>query len=178
MSHFNLGAASARLGALDEAHAAVRAGLVLNPGFAINRFRSVTPSDNPTFLAGRERIYNGMRMAGALISVHCIKIARRLVRAWRKIVRRSVDDLTKFANQATQLKENKVARATTKTPARKPYTAADVKLLKQHSKARTPVVKISKQMKRSARISETEGLEARNWPRSSPITGRNFLSIS
>jgi len=33
---------------------------------------------------------------------------------------------------------------------RKPYTAADVKLLKQHSKARTPVVKISKQMKRSA----------------------------
>jgi hypothetical protein len=34
-------------------------------------------------------------------------------------------------------------------PARKPYTAADIKLLKQHSKVRTPVKKISKLMKRS-----------------------------
>jgi hypothetical protein len=32
---------------------------------------------------------------------------------------------------------------------RKEYTAADVKLLKQHSKARTPVAKVAKQMKRS-----------------------------
>jgi hypothetical protein len=32
---------------------------------------------------------------------------------------------------------------------RKPYTAADAKLLKQHSKARTPVAKIAKLMKRS-----------------------------
>jgi hypothetical protein len=44
------------------------------------------------------------------------------------------------------LEENKVAKA--KRPARKPYTSADVKLLK-HSKARTPVSKISKQMKRT-----------------------------
>jgi hypothetical protein len=36
-----------------------------------------------------------------------------------------------------------------KRPTPKPYTAADVKLLKQHSKARTPVSKVSKQMKRS-----------------------------
>ena len=36
-----------------------------------------------------------------------------------------------------------------RTAARKPYTASDVKLLKQHSKARTPVSKIAKQMKRS-----------------------------
>jgi hypothetical protein len=43
----------------------------------------------------------------------------------------------------------KLAKAKKKKVARKPYTAADVKLLKQHSKARTPVVKISKQMKRS-----------------------------
>jgi hypothetical protein len=49
----------------------------------------------------------------------------------------------------SRFKENKLAKATKKTPARKPYTAADIKLLKQHSKARTPVVKISKQMKRS-----------------------------
>jgi hypothetical protein len=36
-----------------------------------------------------------------------------------------------------------------KKSARKPYTAADIKLLKQHSKARTPVSKIAKAMKRS-----------------------------
>jgi hypothetical protein len=47
------------------------------------------------------------------------------------------------------LEENKVAKAKTKRPARKLYTSADVKLLKQYSKARTPVSKISKQMKRS-----------------------------
>jgi hypothetical protein len=42
-----------------------------------------------------------------------------------------------------------VAKAKNSKIVRKPYTTADVKLLKQHSKARTPVVKISKQMKRS-----------------------------
>jgi hypothetical protein len=26
--------------------------------------RATVPTDNPTFLAGRERIYEGMRMAG------------------------------------------------------------------------------------------------------------------
>jgi hypothetical protein len=36
-----------------------------------------------------------------------------------------------------------------KKRSRKPYTPADVKLLKQHSKARTPVAKIVKLMKRS-----------------------------
>jgi hypothetical protein len=36
-----------------------------------------------------------------------------------------------------------------KAAARKPYTAADIKLLKQHSEAKTPVSKIAKQMKRS-----------------------------
>jgi hypothetical protein len=43
--------------------------------------------------------------------------------------------------------EKKLAKA--KKPARKPYTTFDIKLLKQHSKARTPVTKISKLMKRS-----------------------------
>jgi hypothetical protein len=42
-----------------------------------------------------------------------------------------------------------LAKATKKRPTRKPYTAADVKLLKQHSKAKTPVSKIAKLMKRS-----------------------------
>jgi hypothetical protein len=47
-----------------------------------------------------------------------------------------------------QLKEYEVAKSTRKQ-IRKPYTAADIKLLKQHSKARTPVKKIAKAMKRS-----------------------------
>ena len=42
-----------------------------------------------------------------------------------------------------------MAKAKKKLTARKPYTASDVKLLKQHSKARTPVSKIAKSMKRS-----------------------------
>jgi hypothetical protein len=42
-----------------------------------------------------------------------------------------------------------VAKAKKKKPSPKLYTAADVKLLKQHSRARTPVAKIVKQMKRS-----------------------------
>ena len=36
-----------------------------------------------------------------------------------------------------------------KKRSRKLYTADDIKLLKQHSKARTPVAKIVRQMKRS-----------------------------
>ena len=36
----------------------------LDPDFTLRRFRTFLPSDNPTFLAGRERINEGMRMAG------------------------------------------------------------------------------------------------------------------
>jgi hypothetical protein len=50
---------------------------------------------------------------------------------------------------ATSFQETRVAKAKKKKSARNPYTAADVKLLKQHSKARTPVSKIAKLMKRS-----------------------------
>jgi hypothetical protein len=42
-----------------------------------------------------------------------------------------------------------VAKAKKKKPNPKPYTPADVKLLRQHSRARTPVAKIAKLMKRS-----------------------------
>ena len=42
-----------------------------------------------------------------------------------------------------------MAKAKAKKPARKPYTASDVKLLRQHSRASTPVSKIARQMKRS-----------------------------
>lgn len=53
------------------------------------------------------------------------------------------------AIQPPRFEEHEVAKAKKKKPTRKPYTAADIKLLKQYSKARTPVAKIVKQMKRS-----------------------------
>jgi tetratricopeptide (TPR) repeat protein len=62
--HFLLAAASARLSHTEEAHNALRAGLELNPSFTITRFRSQTFSDHPVYLAGRERMYEGMRKAG------------------------------------------------------------------------------------------------------------------
>jgi TolB-like protein len=62
--HFFLGAALARLGELDEARTAVQAGLALHPNFTIHRFRTHAPSDNPIFLASRERLIEGMRLAG------------------------------------------------------------------------------------------------------------------
>jgi TolB-like protein len=64
IGHLLLAAALARLGALDEAKLAGRAGLALDPSFTIRRMRVHLPSDNPTYLAGRERMYEGMRMAG------------------------------------------------------------------------------------------------------------------
>jgi TolB-like protein/Flp pilus assembly protein TadD len=64
MSHFLFAAASARLGRMEEAHDALRAGLELNPSFTIARFKSQTFSDNPVYLAGRERMYEGLRKAG------------------------------------------------------------------------------------------------------------------
>jgi hypothetical protein len=48
----------------NEARAATQAGLTLNPTLTISRLRAVVPSDNPTYLAQRERIYDGMLKAG------------------------------------------------------------------------------------------------------------------
>jgi TolB-like protein/class 3 adenylate cyclase len=62
--HFLLGGALARLGELDQARAAVQAGLALDPSFTIRRFRAIAPSDNPTFLAVHGRLVEGMRLAG------------------------------------------------------------------------------------------------------------------
>ncbi len=42
-----------------------------------------------------------------------------------------------------------MVKAKKKRTARKPCTASDIKLLKQHSKVRTPVAKIAKLMKRT-----------------------------
>ena len=62
--HFYLAAALVLLGAVDEARAAAQAGLVLDPSFTIRRFRAGALSDNPNYLALRERIYQVMQMAG------------------------------------------------------------------------------------------------------------------
>jgi TolB-like protein/class 3 adenylate cyclase/Tfp pilus assembly protein PilF len=64
MTHFGLATALALLDSLDEAKATARAGLALNPTFTIRRFRAGVSTDNPTYLAKRERVYQGMRMAG------------------------------------------------------------------------------------------------------------------
>jgi TolB-like protein/Flp pilus assembly protein TadD len=61
---FYLAAALANLGRADEARSATQAGLTLDPSFTICRFRASAASDNPTYLAQRERIYEGMRKAG------------------------------------------------------------------------------------------------------------------
>ena len=65
-SRFALAAALAQLGRLDEAHSAVRAGLALNPIFALSRVRTAwtARSDDPTYLAQLELVFEGMRKAG------------------------------------------------------------------------------------------------------------------
>jgi TolB-like protein/Flp pilus assembly protein TadD len=63
-THFNLAAALALVGELDEARATVQAGLALNPSFTLRRYRTNTPSNHPVYLAGRERVYEGLRLAG------------------------------------------------------------------------------------------------------------------
>jgi hypothetical protein len=65
-AYFNVAAALAHLGRLDEAHSAVKSGLALNPAYGIFRARAAytAMSDDPTFLAGAERILEGMRKAG------------------------------------------------------------------------------------------------------------------
>ena len=64
MSYFLLAATLAQLGDMNEARATVQAGLVRSTGFTIRRFRANPLSDNPTYLAGRERLIEGMRLAG------------------------------------------------------------------------------------------------------------------
>ena len=64
VAQFYLAAGLALLGSLDEARAAAQAGLALYPNFTLRRFRVGAPSSNPTFLAQRERVIEGMRLAG------------------------------------------------------------------------------------------------------------------
>jgi TolB-like protein/class 3 adenylate cyclase len=66
VAYLLLSVALARLGRLDEARSAVRAGLGFNPAFSISRARSAwtAMSDDPTFLALLETIFDGLRKAG------------------------------------------------------------------------------------------------------------------
>ena len=61
---FHLASALALSGSLDPAHTAVQEGLARLPGFTLRRFQVHKSSDNPSYLAGFERICEGMRMAG------------------------------------------------------------------------------------------------------------------
>jgi TolB-like protein/class 3 adenylate cyclase len=63
IAHFYLAAVLAHGGELDEARATAQACLALYPSFTIRRYRTNTPSNNPAYLAGRERVYEGLRMA-------------------------------------------------------------------------------------------------------------------
>jgi TolB-like protein/class 3 adenylate cyclase len=61
-----LAAALAELGRLDEAQAAVKAGLALNSSISVSRVRAAwTPrSDHPTYLVHTKRVLEGLRKAG------------------------------------------------------------------------------------------------------------------
>jgi Flp pilus assembly protein TadD len=65
-AYLSLAAALAQLGRLDEARSAAKAGLALDPAFSISRARaaSTARSDDPTYLAQLEPIFEGMRKAG------------------------------------------------------------------------------------------------------------------
>jgi tetratricopeptide (TPR) repeat protein len=63
-AQYYLAGALALLGRLDEARCAFRAAMTLRPDFTISRFRSGAGSDNPRYLAARERLGEGMRKAG------------------------------------------------------------------------------------------------------------------
>jgi TolB-like protein/class 3 adenylate cyclase len=64
LAHFALAGALGLLGEGNEARAAAEAGQLLLSSFTINRFRAGASSRAPMYLAGRERVCEGMRIAG------------------------------------------------------------------------------------------------------------------
>jgi TolB-like protein/class 3 adenylate cyclase len=66
LAHFQLAAALAGVGRLEEARSAAEAGLALNPAFTISRFRAIysVVSDNPTYLTHLRSRVEAMRLAG------------------------------------------------------------------------------------------------------------------
>ena len=65
-ANFNLAAALAQLGRMDEARSAVKAGLALNPTYTISRARALwtAMTDDPTYLGQLQPIFGGLRKAG------------------------------------------------------------------------------------------------------------------
>jgi TolB-like protein len=63
MAHLTLAATLALQGKISEARVAAAAGLALAPTFTIRRFRTRVLT-NPTYLAQRQRLYDGLRLAG------------------------------------------------------------------------------------------------------------------
>jgi TolB-like protein/Tfp pilus assembly protein PilF len=64
LTHFQLAAVQALVGDVIEARSTAQAGLAFDPGFTIRRYRVNARSDDPIYLATRERFYEGMRIAG------------------------------------------------------------------------------------------------------------------
>jgi TolB-like protein len=64
LNQFFLAAALAHQGEIAEAAMAANAGLELDSTFTIRRYREGAVTDNATYLAQRERFYEGMRVAG------------------------------------------------------------------------------------------------------------------
>ena len=61
--HFVMGAALAQAGRLNEARSAIKAGLALDPAFSISRAAWTAMSDDPTYLAQLEPIFEGLHKA-------------------------------------------------------------------------------------------------------------------
>lgn len=64
LGHCHLAAALALVGELDEARAAAKEGLALDPSFTVRRLKKTPFTDDPTFRLAGKRIVQGMRMAG------------------------------------------------------------------------------------------------------------------
>jgi tetratricopeptide (TPR) repeat protein len=64
MPHFHLGSALAHLGRMEEARSAAAAGLAIDPRFNLASFRAAQLTDDPYYLACRDRVIEGMRKAG------------------------------------------------------------------------------------------------------------------
>jgi TolB-like protein/class 3 adenylate cyclase len=65
-AYFQLALALAQLGRLDEAHSSVNAGIAINPSFTVTRARVdwTALSDDPTYRAQLEPLFESMRIAG------------------------------------------------------------------------------------------------------------------
>lgn len=65
LSHFHFAGALAMVGDLAQARSSAEAGLALDPSFTVRRYRiNIFQWDDPVLSARRERLYEGMRMAG------------------------------------------------------------------------------------------------------------------